>query len=99
LATWWDEARAFSPDGNRLLSASGDSTIELCDAASGQELLTIAHRPQGPFAVLDFAQQRITAASPEAWRFIFWHYFDPKRQMFRLLSADHFETLPCAATK
>ena len=34
------------------------------------------------------------AASPEAWRFVAWRYFEPKRQMHRLLPADHFEPLP-----
>jgi hypothetical protein len=61
---------------------------------SGQELLTVAHGPQGQTAAVDFANQRITAASPEAWRFLAWRFFDPKRQRFRLLPADHFEPLP-----
>ena len=32
---------SFSPDGKRLASASGDQTLKLWDAATGQELLTL----------------------------------------------------------
>ena len=32
---------AFSPDGKRLASASGDGTVKVWDAATGQETLTL----------------------------------------------------------
>ena len=32
---------AFSPDGKRLASASGDQTVKVWDAMSGQEMLTL----------------------------------------------------------
>ena len=32
---------AFSPDGKRLASASGDQTVKVWDATSGQEMLTL----------------------------------------------------------
>ena len=32
---------AFSPDGQRLASASGDGTVKVWDAGTGQETLTL----------------------------------------------------------
>ena len=32
---------AFSPDGKRIVSSSGDSTLKFWDAESGQEMLTL----------------------------------------------------------
>jgi WD40 repeat protein len=88
-------ACAWFPDGTRLLSGSEDNTLKVWDAASGRELMTLVLGPDGQTAALDFEHGRILAASPEAWRFVTWCYFDEETQRLRLLPADHFEPLPC----
>jgi hypothetical protein len=42
---------AFSPDGRRLASASGDKTVKVWDAASGQELRTLQGHTARVFSV------------------------------------------------
>ena len=37
---------AFSPDGKRLASASGDQTVKVWDAMSGQEMVTLKGHTQ-----------------------------------------------------
>jgi WD40 repeat protein len=83
---------AVSPDEKRLASGSSDGTLKLWEA--GQEILTLINGPDGEAAAVDFANNRILHASPEAWRFLSWRYFDPKRGMYRLLPGDYFEPFP-----
>ena len=40
---------AFSPDGKRLASASGDGTVKVWDAATGQETLTLKGHTGGVY--------------------------------------------------
>ena len=46
---------AFSPDGQRLASASADRTVKVWDAATGQEILTLKGRRQAPGACTSVA--------------------------------------------
>ena len=56
--------------------------------------MTLVLGPRFETAALDFENNRILAASPEAWRFLGWRAFDPETQTYRMLPADHLEPLP-----
>ena len=46
------------------------------------------------FATLDAATNRVTHASPGAWRYLGWRWFDPDLGRLRLLPAETFGPLP-----
>ena len=50
----WIRSSAFSPDGSRILSGSGDSTLKLRDTSSGS-LITILEGHSGPVRVCAFS--------------------------------------------
>jgi WD40 repeat protein len=57
---------AFSPDGKRLASATGDNTVKVWDARTGQELLALG-KHTGPITSVAFSPdgQRLASASPD----------------------------------
>jgi WD40 repeat protein len=84
---------AWSPDGARLVSGADDRTVKVWDAASGACLWTGYLFPELQVATID-ATDRVTHASPEAWRFLAWRWFDPDLGRHRLLPAETFGPLP-----
>ena len=89
----WVLACAYSPDGHHIVSASGDGTLKLWDAQTGEVRMTLINGPNGSTAALDYANNRILAASPDAWRFLGWRYDDLQAKRLRILPAEHFGPL------
>src|SRR5438309_7514536 len=57
---------AFSPDGQRLASASGDNTVKVWDARTGQETLTLKGHTSWVHAVAFSPDgQRLASASAD----------------------------------
>jgi WD40 repeat protein len=91
-----DAVRAcgFSPDGSLLVSGSDDRTLKLWEVSTGESGMTMVSAPHGQTAALDTRHSRILAASPDAWRYLGWRYFDPQANRLRILPAEHFGPLP-----
>ena len=54
----------FSPEGDRIISASFDGTIKVWDAATGQEILTLEGHA-GPVLSMAFDGQRIISGGKD----------------------------------
>jgi WD40 repeat protein len=86
-------ACGFSPDGSFLVSGSWDGTLKLWEVDTGEVCMTLVNAPHGETAALDERHNRILAASPDAWRYLGWRYFDPQANRLRILPAEHFGPL------
>jgi len=87
-------ACAWSPDGQRLLSGADDNSLKVWDASSGQCCWSGYFFPEGQSAALDEVHGRILHVSPEAWRWLGWHWIEPDTGQLRLLPAEAFGPLP-----
>ncbi|MGH8058204.1 MAG: pentapeptide repeat-containing protein, partial [Candidatus Entotheonellia bacterium] len=87
-------ACAFAPDGSTLASGSADGTLRVWDTRTGELCMTLVNAPNSQTAALDERGNRILAASPDAWRYLGWRYFDPQANRLRILPAEHFGPLP-----
>src|SRR5262249_29112013 len=90
----WVRACAWSADGTRLVSGSSDQTVKVWDAASGEWLWTGHLLPDFEAATIDNVTGQLAWASPGAWRFLGWRWFDPDLGRLRLLPAEVFGPLP-----
>ncbi len=87
-------ACAWSPDGMQVLSGSEDNTLKVWDARTGRLRLTLTHLPNRESAALDLANNRVVWASPGAWRYLGWQFYDEDAKRLRVLPAEHFGPLP-----
>jgi WD40 repeat protein len=89
---------AWSPDGMQILSGSRDRTLKVWDALTGGLQLTFANLPGRESAALDLANNRVLSATPGAWRYLGWQFYDDDLRRWRLLPAEHFGPLPGSQT-
>lgn len=87
-------AFSFSPDGTQIVSGSDDNSLKLWTKDSDEASLTLINGPNGQTAALDERNNRIVSASPEAWRFLGWRFFDTEANRLRILPAEYFGPLP-----
>ena len=58
-------AASFSPDGSRIVTASDDKTARLWDAATGKELVRLAHEAPSTAAAFSPDGARVLTASED----------------------------------
>ena len=89
---------AIAPDGHYLVSGSRDGTLKIWNADLGTsriiEGMTLIDGPNKETAALDYRNNRVLSASPEAWSFLGWRYLDPEAGRLRILPAEHAGPLP-----
>jgi WD40 repeat protein len=90
---------AWSPDGQRIVSASADGTLRIWDSATGIELAPRIYQLETPhdgstWCAFDPQNNRILACGAEAWRFLGWVVPDAVTGWPEMLPAETFGPLP-----
>ncbi len=81
------------PDGSRIVSGGSDATMREWDAVTGQMLRTWV-TIGSEVALVDFAENQILHATPDAWRLLGWQGFDATANRRRLFPAEAKGPLP-----